>query len=219
MQPQYNIYATLLDSFEYFMHSDREGDLQEMLDRINRVKREPIEAASRGTAFNNIMDEYLHGGYHMRDSVTVEMDGFTFTFQASIMNEIAEIVGGTPACQVYSDCLIPCKNGLVNLYGYADWVRGPRCMDLKTTGNYTFPKFLKSIQKSAYPLTLRARGIDIETFDFIVTDFSSVYVEAYPVDYDRCTLEVTAALNRLTDFLETYRGQITDEKIFNIISK
>ena len=75
MQPNYRIYATLLDSYFNYLNSDviyeryygwsenppcteeefRQKQFQELIDRINR-KPFDSEAADRGTAFNEIID-------------------------------------------------------------------------------------------------------------------------------------------------------------------
>lgn len=76
--PKYRIYPSVLDKFQKFLDSDivaeelwnkdSEGDYklspeemavqleQELLDCINRVPREPSEAADKGTAFNEVID-------------------------------------------------------------------------------------------------------------------------------------------------------------------
>ena len=75
MQPNYRIYATLLDSYFNFLNSDviyeryygwsenppcteeefRQKQFQELIDRINR-KPFDSEAADKGTAFNEVID-------------------------------------------------------------------------------------------------------------------------------------------------------------------
>ena len=79
-QPKYRFYATLLDSFEGYLHSDllweeywgksenpsktaeefEAEQFQGLIDRINRVPFDS-EAADRGTAFNEIVDCMILG--------------------------------------------------------------------------------------------------------------------------------------------------------------
>ena len=75
MQPNYRIYATLLDSYFNYLNSDviyeryygwsenppyteeefRQKQFQELIDRINRRPFDS-EAADKGTAFNEVID-------------------------------------------------------------------------------------------------------------------------------------------------------------------
>lgn len=78
-QPKYRFYPTLLDSFQNYVDSDSIWDkyygnsetppvtmeefhdqkLQDLLDSINRVEREPSEAAAKGTCLNEIVDRII----------------------------------------------------------------------------------------------------------------------------------------------------------------
>ena len=80
-QPKYRFYPTLLDSFQNYVDSDSIWDkyygnsetppvtmeefhdqkLQDLLDSINRVEREPSEAAAKGTCLNEIVDRIVIG--------------------------------------------------------------------------------------------------------------------------------------------------------------
>lgn len=79
-QPKYFFAPTLLDAFCDFINAEsiwskywgdadepkisladyEEQSYQAILDRINRVKGEPIEAAEKGTAWNDLVDTLLH---------------------------------------------------------------------------------------------------------------------------------------------------------------
>ena len=81
MQPNYRIYATLLDSYFNYLNSDviyeryygwsenppyteeefRQKQFQELIDRINRRPFDS-EAADKGTAFNEVLTVWLKIG-------------------------------------------------------------------------------------------------------------------------------------------------------------
>lgn len=89
MQPNYRIYATLLDSYFNYLNSDviyeryygwsenppctedefRQKQFQELIDRINR-KPFDSEAADKGTAFNEVIDCMVEN----RKSETVQVE-------------------------------------------------------------------------------------------------------------------------------------------------
>lgn len=89
MQPNYRIYATLLDSYFNYLNSDviyeryygwsenppcteeefRQKQLQELIDRINRRPFDS-EAADKGTAFNEVIDCMVEN----RKSETVQVE-------------------------------------------------------------------------------------------------------------------------------------------------
>jgi len=52
---QYKFYATLLDSYQWYLDSEDDNSFQEFIDKINRVPF-TSEAAERGTAFNKLVD-------------------------------------------------------------------------------------------------------------------------------------------------------------------
>ena len=90
-QPSYKIYPSLLDKFDKYLRADEEVEnfwnidnetgeykrspeeieeslKQDLLDAINRVPFES-EAADKGTAFNAIIDCYVHSKITCRQSV------------------------------------------------------------------------------------------------------------------------------------------------------
>lgn len=92
---RYKIYPSLLDKFQVFLDSDIEAEAfwnidsetgemkrtpdeiasqheKELLDSINRVPHEPIEAADMGTCFNEILDCLIENRKPLREDLTVE---------------------------------------------------------------------------------------------------------------------------------------------------
>lgn len=92
---RYRIYPSLLDRFQAFLDSDEEsegfwnldgetGEMKrtaeeiaeaherELLDAINRVPHEPIEAADRGTCFNEIIDCLVENRGSSREDIVIK---------------------------------------------------------------------------------------------------------------------------------------------------
>lgn len=92
---KYRIYPSLIDKFQAFLDSDIESESfmnvdretgeqrftadeiasrheRELVDAINRVPREPIEAADKGTCFNEIVDCLIAGKGTERDDMKIE---------------------------------------------------------------------------------------------------------------------------------------------------
>ena len=228
----YRIYPSLLDKFqsfvdmsaEDFFYQDENGgwhknynestgeyhytdeevyDLakQDLINAINRV-RSVSEAASKGTAFNELVDALINNkksetlqtkkvyydvnGNFIRTEwplnqqvfklagVQAELDGFTFIFDIELLREAAEYLKGS-VNQVYTSATIETKYGLVQLYGYIDELRQNKVYDLKTTKKYEFGKYQKYWQRHVYPYCLVESGecTEIESFEFTCYQLSS----------------------------------------------
>ncbi len=220
MMVQYKIYATLLDAFQRYLHSDSEEAVQELLDKINRVPYEN-EAAEKGTAFNNLVDQCIKENLllssdsgvisHPHTSRTGEQ--YVFEFKTSIINEMVCKFKGAVS-QVYCEGVLPTRYGDVLLYGFIDELLGGVVYDIKTTGRYEFPKFLHAWQHVVYPYCLVANGVDVDTFEYTVTDFSNVYREEYFYRADRDVPRLVAIVERFIEFLQARVLDITDKKVF-----
>lgn len=228
----YRIYPSLLDKFqsfvdmsaEDFFYQDENGgwhknynestgeyhytdeevyDLakQDLINAINRV-RSVSEAASKGTAFNELVDALINNkksetlqtkkvyydvnGNFIRTEwplnqqifklagVQAELDGFTFIFDIELLREAAEYLKGS-VNQVYTSATIETKYGLVQLYGYIDELRQNKVYDLKTTKKYEFGKYQKYWQRHVYPYCLIESGecTEIESFEFTCYQLSN----------------------------------------------
>ena len=135
-QPKYRIYPTLLDKYQQYLSSDEiyneiwgfseepsktaeefERECwQSLIDGINRVTFEPTEAASKGTAFNILVDEWIAGD---RTRTDIEHDGFYFQFERGLLEEFANYFEGAVS-QMFVSGILPTKFGDVELYGYVD---------------------------------------------------------------------------------------------------
>lgn len=221
----YRFYPSILDKFQSFVdlsaedyfYQDEEGNWhknynestgeyhysesevfelskKELIDAINRV-RSVSEAASKGTAFNELVDAmitkkrseivetkkvyYDVNGNFLRSEwqlnpeifklagVEAKLEGFSFIFDIDLIKEAAEYFKGS-LNQVYTSATIDTDYGKVELYGYIDELRQNKVYDLKTTKKYDFGKYSKYWQRHIYPYCLIESGecTEIESFEF-----------------------------------------------------
>ena len=259
--PRYKIYPSLLDKFqalldveqtvEEFWNLDSEGGYKEtademsdrlereLLDAVNRVPREPIEAADKGTCFNEVIDclisrrkcEYegmtVRSGWMGEESViTAELNGFTFHFNTALCKEVAEILKGAIS-QHRCEAMIDTRYGEVELYGYIDEIVEDAVVDIKTTSRYDFGKFSKGWQRHIYPYCLVASGQmkEVAGFEFLVVVWKggtsrtpvlsgTIEGEWYDYHHDKSGVAIRQICERFIEWLEAHRDQITDKKIF-----
>ena len=263
-QPKYKIYPSLLDKFqrlqearedfESCFNEDGEGGYkksyeeivaeleQSLLDSINRVPHEPIEAADKGTAFNEIVDCLVHhrnstnpdvllasavdektGGKFIRASI----NGFTFNFDLAFCQEVAAYFEGSTS-QYFCKAILPTRHGDVELYGFLDELRTNVVYDIKTTSSYSFGKFANHWQHHVYPYCLIESGMVTEIKEFEYTAFQlsggssrnplikgTMYRERYDFDYDTSKAKLQNVCEQFIEWLEAHRSQIYKYRIFN----
>lgn len=230
---KYKFYATLLDAFQWYLKSEEDEAFQQFIDKLNRVPF-TSEAAEKGTRFNELVDDVKNGAVALVDTVgryfsggplkgtyppiqvnekgLVKYGGFEYKF--SIVKQFVERLGRAHD-QVYTEGVLPTSRGGVLLYGYIDEVQpGGHMEDIKTTSNYTFPKYLHNWQHIVYPYCMNANGIPANYFSYAVTDFSNYYQEDYVFEEKRDTARLVTICEQLIDFIEQHRDKITDRKLF-----
>ena len=212
-QPNYKFYATLLDAFSWYQQSESDNSEQEFIDKINRVPvtdEKALERMNKGTALNDLVDEQLK-------STTLSMNGMLqkngFEFDVYVVSELSNYLTGSVP-QHYTETTISIDGKSVLLYGYIDYVRQEKCIDLKTTSSYDLGKYKGSMQRHLYPVSLFAEGVIVDEFEFLVTDFKSVFKETYPVSFEESKSILVEQCRLLIDFLESKKHLITDKKIF-----
>ena len=221
-KPKYVIYPSLLDKFQAFVDSDIEsegfwnidyetGEMkqtpdeiaakneQALLDSINRKPCEPLEAADKGTCFNEIVDVLISGEKCQRSDIEIDfgfidglggftqesdgfcteviraqMNGFTFYYDAALCREAAEYFGSDTISQHFCKGRIMTAYGEVELYGYLDEIVKDVVYDIKTTSKYDFGKFERAWQKEVYPYCLVQSGEvpSVKQFEFVVFQLS-----------------------------------------------
>lgn len=167
---------------------------QELINAINRV-RTVSEAASKGIAFNELVDAFITNkkskivqtkkvyydvnGNFLRSElplnqqifklvgVEAKLEGSTFIYDINLLKEAAQYLKGS-LNQVYTSAIIDTDYGKVELYGYIDELRQNKVYDLKTTKKYDFGKYGKYWQRHVYPYCLIESGscTEVESFEF-----------------------------------------------------
>ena len=240
---RYSIYPSLLDSYCYMQSledaDDREAKKRELIDKINRVPQPPTEAASRGTALNEILDSLImqrdvkegmtahkgeaNGNYPVWYAT---LDGFSFCYDATLVDTLFdEFYDCLP--QVFTKAELEVPQGIITLYGYPDYVRDNMIIDLKTTSTYNVGKFRDHWQHLVYPYCLVKNG-QLESFDtfvYLVAEVSKgrdgiIRANLYHEDYNPSMDEIVRKLHTFLSyefipFLEDNRHLITHDKIFS----
>ncbi len=258
--PDYRIYATLLDGFQDLLDSEliwdehwgkiedpkmtpAEFEIEKEVGLINSINRVPFtaEAASKGTAFNEIIDcliEFrgssredckIHSSVipvddTPRSCIIAEIDNFSFIFDTQFCREFADgIVGSLP--QFRCEHTMSTEFGEVELYGFIDEMLPRRVVDIKTTGNYSWGKFERKWQRHLYPWALTESGMakDIDEFEYRVVVFpkdanppikGSVYSEVYSYNHAKSAVLLKSHVEHFIHWLESRRELITDRRIF-----
>lgn len=172
---------------------------QALLDACNRVQF-VSEAASRGTALNEIVDCILDRR-KQREDMTVErvcsdaeaykndvvalragLDGFSFLFDIGLVNELTGyFIGAT--CQHRCEAVMDTSFGPVILYGDADYIIRDVVYDLKTTNKYSdYGKYFDGWQKDLYPWALIESGEmnDVSGFEYTIVPLTVAH-GAFPL--------------------------------------
>lgn len=216
------------------IYAERE---QSLIDSINRVPCEPIEAADKGTCFNEAVDAYIHSCGSSRDDVVLRsrldeqfgevidatMDGFVFTFDYDLVKEASQRFSGAVS-QYLCSALIKTRFGVVELYGYADEIVKDKVVDIKTTSKYEFGDFARKWQKDVYPYCLVESGLMVPTmFEYAVFQWNSrkgeplkaaFYAEQYMYDHAAASERLRKGCEQFIEWLEAHSDRITDRKIF-----
>jgi len=229
VNPQYKFYATLLDAFAWYLKSEEPEALQEFIDKVNRVPF-TSEAAEKGTAFNNLVDELIKdnnevpngAGYSelLIEFLEKEPDGFItyegFQFSKSVVEHFYKYYKwATP--QLFTQAILQTAKGDVLLYGYIDELMFGCADDIKTTGKYEFPKYLHNWQHIVYPYCLIENGVQPDVaciFSYHITDFKNIFKEDYIYNPERDKQRLVEICERLIEFLELQKDKITDKKVF-----
>jgi hypothetical protein len=191
----YRLYPTLLNSFSLFLNQTRDAngkiivDEIEMIERINRVKKPTTKAQQKGVDFER----------------AVTLGENEELFAEGIIDKARNLIPDKYKTQFYVESRY--KNA--QIYGYVDGVGEHVAFDLKSTSFYEPGRFLKNHQ-NLYLLGLQKFGI--EQLDYVITDFTDVYVETYHLtnmDFN----PLYEQIEKFTAFLEENKRFIRDKKI------
>lgn len=248
-QIKYRIFATALDSYWNYLHYEsvwqkywgfsdnpsisledfEQKCRQDLLDTLNKAPHEPSEPASKGTAFNELIDCLIAGKEPdfpcevYEDSLNfwykVKYDGFEFLFEQSVTDNLAEFFDGALS-QVLVSGVIDTKYGDVEVYGYIDELM-PMCIhDIKTTSSYNFPKFADHAQHLVYPFAARQNGMNIDRFEYNIVVFDrknlcELEEEVYTWNDERDIPILRSRVEDLVSFIIDNKELITNKKLTN----
>ena len=247
---RYRVYATIIDAWQNYLdtpqiydkywgfsneppHTLEEFWVKQLASLIDRINRVPFtsEAASKGTAFNAVIDYFVTGQLDDKvriskvygengkwEAIQAELDGFTFQFPYEICKEFATYYKGAIP-QVRVSAILHTMYGDVEVYGFIDELMPLSIHDIKYTGNYSASKFKHHSQHLVYPYCLIQNGSDIRTFEYNVAEESKsgkwqTYTETYVFDPDRDIPILRERCEGLIEFLLQNRKFITDRRIF-----
>jgi len=199
----YKIYPSLLDAYNWYASSENDDADIELINKINRVKFSS-DTADKGTLLNNFIDNAID-----------LFDKYGLSYVDGIAIDIVEKLQGSQK-QLYTSTTIEFDDVSVYMYGYLDFLKWDRVIDLKTTKTYYLGKYKNYIQQHFYPVSLIDNDCEIKDFEFIVTDFKNVYSELYPVNYNESKAILIEKCKLFIQFIESNRSKITDTKIFGI---
>lgn len=256
---KYNIYPSLLIKYqelldyeylynEYWGNSDdpkynlEEFYLIQEANLINSINRVPFEneAASCGTAFNEIVDCLIENRKSSREDCIIKskkdnngntviearIHDFVFDFDLQLCRETADYFTGSIP-QYLAKAVMSTDYGNILLYGFADeWVSS-QMFDIKTTGKYSWGKFEKGWQRHVYPWCAIESGdaTEIESFTYYVIEWAyqrkgeplkakGVYLETYTYNHEESGVMIREILESFIGWLLSRRIFIQDQRIF-----
>lgn len=212
MKIDYKFYASLLDSYSYYLGNESDDAFREFLNKLNRVPY-TSEAAEKGIALNEMVDEMASGSLYpaKHKDGTYRFKGFEFS--CDVIDYLVDTYRGAFA-QQYTQGILETKKGNVLLYGFVDEILPGETHDIKGTGDYEYPSFLNGWQKIVYPFCLEQEGIHCTDFTYMITDYDAVYREDYRYVPERDIPKLILICEDLIDFIETHRKRILDKKLF-----
>jgi hypothetical protein len=200
----YAFYPTLLDSFSYYLQSDKREAFGELIDKINRVEKPKGFPQKRGIFFNDWVDGKVV-------PTREELAYYKLEHSTSIVSLMNELLRGSIR-QVYVETIISSiAFGNIRLYGFVDAIYGDTAYDIKTTGIYNGPHYYNGYQHLVYLECLKHRGIN--RFEYLITDFEEIYRERVvhtQEGYDK----LFEILMQFIYFIQKNRDLITDPRIF-----
>ncbi len=211
----------------------------DLLDSINRIDGVFCEAASKGTAFNEIVDCLIENRkssmkkckiYSTKNAeginvIRAEIDGFTFDYDVALCKETAkQFPGSVP--QYCATAVMETKYGNVYFYGYIDEWCGNKMYDIKTTSQYSWGKFEHGWQRYVYPWCVIEShdATEVESFTYYIIEWSQakggplkakgVYKEEYTYNHEEATIKIRDMVESFIGWLEDRREFIQDKRIF-----
>ena len=141
----------------------------------------------------------------------------TFTYFKDITDEFVSYYDGALP-QVFVKGTLETHFGDIDLYGFADELLPFSCHDIKTTKNYHSGNFKEHWQHIVYPFCLHQMGMDINHFEYNITNFKETFSEVYVFEERRDIPKLRDICERFIQFIETNRDVITDTRVFHSLN-
>jgi hypothetical protein len=221
--------------FTYDEYADKQ-----FVELINRINRVPFtnDAVEKGTALNNMVDMLIDGvtdnGQFVLQAneeknlmtisereIMVDDEGNqseTFknehSFLLPMVREFADYYDGALKQYFVKGTLDTCY-GDVDLYGFIDYLLPFSYHDMKTARSYSAGSYKNHWQHIVYPFAGYQCGLNIERFEYNVTNFKETFTEVYMFKPERDIPRLRNMCELFIGFLLNNKELITDEKIFN----
>jgi hypothetical protein len=209
----FNFWATLLNDFSNYQNEvgyEKGDDFipfvteKDLIDKLNRVPFQSSEAMDKGNAFELAV---------CTNESEVIFGENKYFFDKELVSKLNAMVSGA-AYQKGLKYTLTFDDVMVNFYGYSDFIRRDTIVDLKTTGQYSFPKFDKSFQHKVYLLGANQMGYKLDKFQYLVTDFKDYFYEIYPYDAEKYSNELKSIAVDIINFIQSRKDLITNENLF-----
>lgn len=140
-----------------------------------------------------------------------------FVFFKDIVDEFVNYYDGAMP-QLFVKGTLETHSGIIDLYGYVDELLPFSCHDIKTTKNYHAGNFKEHWQHIVYPYCLHQMGMDIDHFEYNITNFKETFSEVYVFKEERDVPRLRDVCERFIQFIEANRDVITDTKVFHSLN-
>lgn len=145
----------------YYWRNREDGEVQELLDLIDKKPVETTELMQAGIDFEDEVLKVCNGGYVSDDQVA---------------NDVANIVNGC-LWQVPVECEVQQGSEKIKVFGRMDCIKRDWIYDIKCVTRYDIGKYQNSIQHLAY---MKATGIN--KMKYLVNCGNTLYTEEYRGD-------------------------------------
>jgi len=218
----YAITPTLLNAYLRFKDADDDETFESLINKINGVKGESVDAILKGIAFENTINDLIDGN---KDRIDVSDDNQHFIvnwkgddeerllLNAPLVNGIAERLKFNTGKQKYMEAIIHTHVGNIKLYGIVDYDYPEMVVDLKGTDKYKCGKYEDNTQHPVYSLIRKLNDRPIKAFKYLVSDYTREYQETY-IPTEQMYQKLMLTIYEFIAFINHFKKHITNTKIF-----
>ncbi|RZJ89603.1 MAG: hypothetical protein EOO20_10510 [Chryseobacterium sp.] len=222
IQVDYAITPTLLNAYLRFKDADDDETFESLINKINGVKGDQVDAILKGIAFEKLVNDLIDGN---KDDIEVSDDNQFYIvnwkgddeerllFNAKLVNGIAERLKFNTGKQEYMEVVIHSHVGNIKLYGIVDYDYPEMVVDLKGTEKYKCGKFEDNTQHPVYSLIRKLNNKPIKAFKYLVSDYTREYQETY-IPTEQMYQKLMFTIYEFIAFINHFKKHITNTKIF-----